>query len=396
MFLVVALFCGCVVRQGTGEISDAGVSFADAVRDCRNLETDFNNCGVCGNQCDGDLADRCLVGDCSCGPRGTPCSETEGCRFGFCVSADLAGSVCEFDNQCSPGNVCIAAFCSPLIGVPEVCDGVDNNIDGFIDNFGGGPLSRWCYDDDISADVPLIPPCSVGSQICQFGTWSDCLGAISPHPESGLLNCNGMDDDCDACIDGSMVAGVCVPTQNFIYDIIFAFDISGSMGPTIEGVTTASAGFSALYSGDPNFRFGIVVFPSAGDWTTLILDLSDFATFQSVASGVTDNAYSGAEPSYDAIYELGIEELPVSWRRGSTRIIIMFTDEQFQSYRTPDITERTACAALEHGETLAVFTQPSFQRNIDQCATMFFDLGVDVPLIISQLETVIQDPCSRP
>lgn len=81
--------------------------------------------------------------------------------------------------------------------VAEICDGLDNNCDGVVDegcSCDAGE-SQDCY--------PGPPPtlgigrCAQGTQTCDGGTWSDCQGATLPTDET----CDGYDEDCDGFVD---------------------------------------------------------------------------------------------------------------------------------------------------------------------------------------------------
>ncbi len=72
----------------------------------------------------------------------------------------------------------------------EVCDGVDNNCDGRIDD-----INKYCYDG--AQNTAGIGICRAGIKECNKGKWSECQGEILPSKES----CNGLDDNCDRFID---------------------------------------------------------------------------------------------------------------------------------------------------------------------------------------------------
>ncbi len=106
---------------------------------------------------------------------------------------------------CSPdgtGEVCDAIV---VTGVPEICNGVDDNCDGIVDNLPDPP------------PAPIGEPCgSCGGQyVCQNGTIVCQGGAAQPEV------CNGKDDNCDGLIDnpppGQELPGVgdtCVPRRS--------------------------------------------------------------------------------------------------------------------------------------------------------------------------------------
>jgi len=407
LFLVLVVAPGCTRRaeHPTGGLwtSDAGYNWPDVVlpvHECMEQDggtsADMFNCGSCGNICHFAYTDRCVDGSCRCGLN-LACGPTQECRFGECREADPSGEVCEFDGVCNAGYACIHGRCSFVQCVPEVCDSVDNDCDGIVDGTEFSPLSRWCYDRNIPATTMLNLPCERGVQVCDIGVWSECEGAISPVAEAGILACDGLDNDCDGCLDGirSTSTTACLPLTIEGFDIVYAIDISGSMGATINAVRTATNAFSAIYRTNPDFRFGLVVFPSeTRDGTSeVLLRLSNFATFEVALAPISTGA-GGSEPSWDVVAQLGTGELDVGWRRGTIRIIILFSDESGQSYTTPRNTEASMCAALTHGEVLAVVERPSLYFDFDECG-LTFELTDDPAAMVTNLSTIIADPCAH-
>ena len=118
--------------------------------------------------------------------------------------------------ECGPGlQVCGGADglrCDPEIRpgeLDETCNNLDDDCDGRVDE----DLVRDCYDGDPETrDVGI---CKGGAQTCAAGEWRLCLGQVLPSRE----RCNGLDDSCDGEVDddpegeglpcGSGLFGVC-------------------------------------------------------------------------------------------------------------------------------------------------------------------------------------------
>ena len=249
----------------------------------------------------------------------------------------------------------------------------------------------------------LVGICEPGELTCFEGKWGNyddnsqfikklCLGEVTPEPED---LCNGTDTNCDGKIDEDKELE---PT-----DILFVIDLSGSMMEEINAVMIALNTFATYYSDSDVIKWGLVFTaastPGSGvERVILQTDLVDFQTFMNIFSSSAFGLSGADEQNYDAIYLaihnlIGAGALPyqladlkwedtgwyytgesippkeqwnISWRNDAKHVIILFSDEEGQSYLTPKITEQILVNMISVADELAIyaFTSPSISSGI--------------------------------
>tara|TARA_Y100001963_G_scaffold139056_1_gene204535 strand:+ start:1707 stop:3788 length:2082 start_codon:yes stop_codon:yes gene_type:complete len=256
-----------------------------------------------------------------------------------------------------PGN---DPACDPYTGMAmaqETCNNFDDDCDQLIDE----DLYAVCYTGP--EGTVNVGVCKPGEVYCSYGTWGNdgentglftpnyCKGEIVPSPEI----CNGLDDDCDGTTDyGKELEET---------DILLIIDWSGSMDDDISALLIALNQFAQKYSDEEVLQWGIILGPTQimyDDLLELYHDLSPFPDFLAAMAGLNNKDMGGgAEMLLDAIYlalrnistalpkpiadfdwfnwqvEESIphhDDFEVSWRPGAKRVIILFTDEEEQSY----------------------------------------------------------------
>lgn len=146
----------CVPQNQEGDVAPS------ASEECNNVDDD----------CDGAVDE------------GNPGGSDQECSTG------LSGICNRGHFQCIEGGI----SCEPEVlvaTVPEVCDNLDNDCDGAIDE----DLERDCYYGPAQTQDRGV--CVAGTQQCFGGQWSLCLGMVTPTVEV----CDGLDNDCDQVID---------------------------------------------------------------------------------------------------------------------------------------------------------------------------------------------------
>ncbi len=226
--------CGSEIERGEckrgllyckdGSLSDCRGGVSASAEICDGLDNDCD--GITDNGADGSpLSEECFTGEASKKGVGACKAGRRTCvsgQFGSCIGEvlpktetcngedddcngvidDLPEIACYSVDQkfighgpCKAGaRKCVSGEWSACLGevLPdsEVCDGVDNDCDGVVDQ-----LQEPCYSGD--AATLGVGLCKSGVKVCVGGSFGACLLETVPTTEI----CDGLDNDCDGLVD---------------------------------------------------------------------------------------------------------------------------------------------------------------------------------------------------
>ncbi|MGH7702648.1 MAG: MopE-related protein [Gemmatimonadales bacterium] len=222
--------------------------------------------------------------------------------------------------------------CSAPAPKPETCNGRDDDCDGRSDE-PEDLVSKPCWTGAPPAD-PQFGICHGGSTRCSAGQ-EVCFGQQLPRTEV----CNGIDDDCDGQIDEGAGA-------NDLLDFVLVFDNSCSMSGVAAGTKAATQTWVSKYGTNVLRRYALVVAPDNDlliSFPRIDQDFTDTVGFAAAVGRQTGLTGTGAEPTLDAVSRIIDDQLApllprvdgglgLSWRSGSNRVLVVFSDEYPQSY----------------------------------------------------------------
>jgi hypothetical protein len=289
-----------------------------------------------------------------------------------------------------PETIAEGETCDPHLGkvVEEQCNDHDDDCDVLVDE----DLYSICYSGP--PNTLYVGICKPGTYTCVEGDWGSkneddifvsglCLDEVKPMEED---ICNGEDTNCDGEIEKELT-----PT-----DIILIIDLSGSMAAEINSVLTALNQFAQFYSDSEVIKWGLITvankkpYSSGEEQTRIEINLNSFEDFIDTFADVNFNwnGNGGNEQTLDSLY-LSIKNLSgggtydlnsaewqyiptinssvpeikkwnINWRQEAKRVIIMFTDEEPQSYLIPQIEEEDVILAMQSAPDFYFYLFGSF------------------------------------
>lgn len=255
------------------------------------------------------------------------------------------------DGMCRRGGVCRNPVARCINGewecsypdtyedVETKCDGLDNDCDLLVDEEIGN--EDLCFDDEFWKVTngecrPGIIRCVDGMMICD--------GQKLPSIEL----CDLIDNDCDGEIDNNPL-----DNASLNYDIVFIIDHSGTMNSSIVATSKACDAYVDQFESNNRFRFALVLMTNLDDPRVKIeVPFGDLASIRDklITLRANGDAFEASLNSMEMVCN-DSDPLGLEWRPDAGRLFFAFTDESAQSY-PPGTTVQDVINSCQNSHTL--------------------------------------------
>jgi Lectin C-type domain/Putative metal-binding motif len=215
---------------------------------------------------------------------------------GIMCGTNLPGLCAVGTTLCAQGKT----LCVPNKAAPEACNGVDDDCNGVTDEAGAAGCKTFFRDKDgdgfgVSSDTKCL--CAPGG-VYTATKPGDCDdGAASVHPGAAEI-CDGLDNDCDGAIDDGLQTCGCTSAAFMGHKYLFC---PTSLPWDAARAACASAGMHLVAigsQGEDNFVFNGANMISHGKWWIGLNDIAQEGKFAWDGGGpVTFTNWAAGEPN---------------------------------------------------------------------------------------------------